>query len=48
MDYPYSPIQDTNNIQRIIEPSKVIKPIRGKRILKFDIKNINKILRNRK
>jgi hypothetical protein len=46
MDYPYSPIQDTNNIQRIIEPVKVIKPIYGKRILKSDIKNINKILRN--
>jgi hypothetical protein len=47
MDYAYSPIQDINNIQRIVEPFKIIKPLYGKRILKTNIKNI-KILRIKK
>ena len=46
MDYGYSPIQDINIIQRIIEPIKKIKPIYGKRILKDDIKNKKMIRKN--
>lgn len=44
MDYPYSPIQNTNNIQRIIKPIKNIKLSYGKRTIKIDNNN-NKILR---
>lgn len=46
MDYAYSPIQNINNTQRIVEPIKLITPQYGKRILKSDIKII-KILRKK-
>ena len=49
MDYGYSPIQDINSLQRIIEPIKKIKPQYGKRILKQNIKNNKeKIIRKNK
>lgn len=47
MDYAYSPIQNINNIQRIIEPTKIVKPFHGKRIIKLNI-NDTKILRIKK
>ncbi len=47
MDYPYSPIQEINNTQRIIKPIKEIKPSYGKRMIKSDNHN-NKILRIKK
>jgi hypothetical protein len=47
MDYAYSPIQHINNIQRIINPIKIIKPSYGKRIIKLNISDI-KILRIKK
>ena len=47
MDYGYSPIQHTNNVQRIIKPIKVIKPLCGKRLIKYDVTN-KKILRTKK
>jgi hypothetical protein len=47
MDYAYSPIQNINNIQRIIKPNKIIKPSYGKRIIKLNI-NDEKILRIKK
>lgn len=47
MDYPYSPIHEINNIQRIIKPIKEIKPSYGKRTIKSDNDN-NKILRIKK
>jgi hypothetical protein len=47
MDYAYSPIQNINNIQRIIEPRKIIKPLYGKRIIKLNMNDI-KILRIKK
>jgi len=45
MDYAYSPIQNNNNIQRIIEPMKIIKSYYGKRIIKLNTNNDTKILR---
>ena len=45
MDYPYSPIQDINNIQRISTPIKNIKSLYGKRTIKLDNDNKNKLLR---
>ena len=47
MDYAYSPIQTINNIQRISEPIKLIKPFHGKRILKSDNNKNIKILRKK-
>lgn len=47
MDYAYSPIQNINNIQRIIEPKKTFKPFYGKRIIKLNM-NDTKILRIKK
>jgi hypothetical protein len=47
MDYAYSPIQNINNIQRILKPNKIIKPYYGKRIINFNI-NDKKILRIKK
>ncbi len=47
MDYAYSTIKHINNIQRIIEPIKIVKPYYGKRIIKLNI-NDTKILRIKK
>ena len=47
IDIAYSPIQNINNIQRIIKPIKNIKPSYGKRTIKSDNNN-NKILRIKK
>ena len=46
MDYEYSPVENINIIQRILKPIKKIKPLNGKRILKYDIKN-DKITRKK-
>ena len=46
MDYAYSPIHNIHNIQRIIEPTKLVKPIHGKRIIKINT-NDTKILRKK-
>ena len=46
MDYAFSPVQNINMHQRIVELKKIIKPLKGKRIIKSNY-NDNKIFRKK-